>query len=184
MNRSTAFLAASLAVASLCAQAPEKRTISQTMERSFTGVEKEFVPAVEAMGEPQFAFAPTQGEFKGVRTFATQAKHVAAVNYMVAAAMLGEKSPVDLGEGDDGPATVKSKADVVTFVKGSFTYAHKALAAITDQNALEPIKSPWGSGMTSRLALANILLGHAFDHYGQMVVYLRMNGIVPPASRQ
>lgn len=183
MNRTSAIAAAFLAAAVLTAQAPVKRTLAQTLERTFTGVEGEFVPAVEAMPEAQFAFAPTQGEFKGVRTFAAQAKHVAAVNYQVAAAILGEKVPAEAAE-DDGPAAMTAKGEIVGFVKGSFTYAHKALGTLTDQNALEPIKSPWGSGTTSRLALSGILLGHVFDHYGQMVVYLRMNGIVPPASRK
>ena len=180
--KTSLILAAALAAFTLTAQpAPEKRTFSQTMDRSFTGVEREFVPAVEALPEAQFSFAPTQGEFKGVRTFASQAKHVAAVNCMVAAAMLGDKAPAD--EGEDGPKAMVAKAEVVAYVKGSFEYGHKALAAITEANALEPVRSPFGKGTMSRLALANILLGHTFDHYGQMVVYLRMNGIVPPASR-
>lgn len=183
MNPTRILAAALFAATALVAQAPGKATLAQTMDHSFAGVEQEFVPAVEAMPEAQFAFAPSAGEFKGVRTFALQAKHVAAVNYVVAAAILGEKPPADAAE-DDGPATLTDKAGIVTFVKGSFTYAHKALATLTEQNLLEPVRAPWGTGTMTRLALANILLGHAFDHYGQMVVYLRMNGIVPPASRR
>jgi uncharacterized damage-inducible protein DinB len=180
MNRIAFVLAASLAAATLSAQ--EHKTLAQTMDASLSGAEKELVPAVEAMPDAQFIFAPTQGKFEGVRTFAKQAKHVAAVNYMVAAAILGEKAPAEVGEGD-GPAAMEAKAEVVAYLKNSYTYAHKALSTLTEKNALEGVKAPFGSEKMSRLTLANILLGHTFDHYGQIVVYLRMNGIVPPASR-
>lgn len=160
----------------------EQRTIAQVLDRSVTGVENEFVPAVDAMPEDKFAFAPTNGEFKGVRTFAQQVKHVAAVNYMVGAAILEEKPPVELG-GENGPDSVKTKADIEKFLKDSFAYLHKATASINDGNLLSPIKSPFGQGTTTRLGMATLIVGHCFDHYGQMVEYLRMNSIVPPASR-
>src|SRR6185369_12653368 len=101
----------------------------------------------------------SNGEFKGVRTFAQQVKHVAAVNYLVAADMMGEKPPVELG-GESGPDVVKTKADIVKL-----------------------LKNPFGEGTATRLGMATLIVGHCFDHYGQMVVYLRSNGIVPPASR-
>ena len=105
------------------------------LDRSLTNVEHEVVPAAEAMPEDKFNFAPTQGEFKGVRTFAQQVKHIAAVNYMLAGAILGEKPPVDL-EGENGPAKITSKADVVQFLKDSFAYLHKALNSIDENNVL------------------------------------------------
>lgn len=125
---------------------------------------------------------PTGGEFKGVRTFGQQIKHIAATNYLIAAAILGEKPPVDTNE-EKGPDSVKSKADIVKFLKDSFAYAHQATATITDANALEPIASPFGKSKSSRVGLATSFAWHSFDHYGQIVVYLRLNGIVPPASR-
>jgi hypothetical protein len=152
------------------------------LDRSVAGVESEFVPAAEAMPEDKYSFAPTNGEFKGVRNFALQAKHVAAVNYLVGAAILGEKPPVELG-GENGPDSVKTKAEIVKFLKDSFAYAHKAVGSINEGNLLSPIKSPFGEGMVTRLGLATLIVGHCFDHYGQMVEYLRMNSIVPPASR-
>jgi len=160
----------------------DPRTIAQVLDRSVTGVENEFVPAVDAMPEDKYSFAPTNGEFKGVRTFAQQVKHVAAVNYMIGASILEEKSPVDLG-GENGPDSVKTKADVEKFLKDSFAYVHKATASINDGNLLSSIKSPFGQGTTTRLGMATLIVGHCFDHYGQMVEYLRMNSIVPPASR-
>jgi uncharacterized damage-inducible protein DinB len=158
------------------------RTVSQVMDRAVKSVEGEFVPAAEAMPEDKYTYAPTGGEFKGVRSFAQQVKHVAAVNYLVAADMLGEKPPVELG-GESGPDSIKTKADIVKFLKDSFAYAHKAVAATNETNQVEAIKSPFGEGTTTRLAMATLIVGHCFDHYGQMVVYLRSNGIVPPASR-
>jgi len=161
--------------------APPK-TAGEVMDRQFTSLEKEFVPAAEAMPADRFDFAPTNGEFKGVRTFAQQIKHVAAVNYMLGAALLGEKPPIDL-KGENGPDDIKNKDQVVKFLKDSFAYTHKGLTSINEKNYLEMIDGPFGD-KASRLSLANITIWHSFDHYGQMVEYLRMNGIIPPASRQ
>jgi len=94
--------------------------VAEVMDRAVSGVEGEFVPAAEAMPEEKYSFAPTDGEFKGVRTFAQQVKHVAAVNYMIGAAILEDKPPVELG-GENGPDSVKTKADVMNFLKDSFT---------------------------------------------------------------
>jgi hypothetical protein len=176
------FLAASNLVLAQDAKPAEHRTIAQVLDRGVTGVENEFVPAAEAMPEDKYPFAPTNGEFKGVRTFAQQVKHVAAVNYMVGAAILEEKPPVELG-GENGPDSMKTKADIVKFIKDSFAYVHKAVGTINEANLLNPIKSPFSDNMVSRLGMATLIVGHCFDHYGQMVEYLRMNSIVPPASR-
>jgi len=160
-------------------QAPA--TVPSVMDRGLSGVEREFVSAAEAMPEDKYGFAPTTGEFKGVRTFAQQVKHVAAVNYMIFAAMLGEKAP-DTG-GENGPDALKSKAEIVKYLKESFILGHRAMAAMNADNLVEPVANPFGPRPATRLALGNSIIGHCFDHYGQMVVYLRMNGIVPPASR-
>jgi hypothetical protein len=157
-------------------------SIGKELDQVVSNVEREFVPAAEAMPEAQYSFAPTNGEFKGVRTFAKQVKHVAAVNYVVAAAILEEKPPVDLG-GENGPDAMQSKADIVKFLKDSFAYAHKAILTINEKNAVKSIKPPFGDHNTTPIAMATLIVGHCFDHYGQMVEYLRMNGIVPPASR-
>ena len=174
-----------MAVASMAgAQAnKEPQTVSKVLDGQIGMVEKEFVPAAEAMPEDKYGFAPTNGEFKGVRTFAQQVKHVAAVNYLVSSAALGEKPPVELG-GENGPDSMTSKADIVKFLKDSYAYAHKAATSINEKNMVSAVKSPFGDGMTTPLSMANVVVWHSFDHYGQVVVYLRMNGIIPPASRQ
>ena len=160
----------------------EHRTVTQILDQVIRNTEEEFVPAAEAMPEEKFNFAPTEGEFKGVRTFAQQIKHVAAVNYEVGAAILEQKPPIDLN-GEAGPASITSKADIIKFLKDSFAYAHKAIATINEMNLTDTVISPFGEGKITRLGMASALSWHAYDHYGQMVVYLRMNGIIPPASR-
>jgi DinB superfamily len=161
-----------------------KPTFASVLDQQLTGTEKTVVPAADAMPEDKYGFAPTQGEFKGVRTFSAEVKHMAVGNYALAAAILGEKPPVDLGGGPNGPAKITSKTDIVKFLKDSYVYAHKAVNSVNETNILEPVKAPFGPGMTTRLALSISLIGHPYDHYGQMVEYLRMNGIIPPASRK
>jgi uncharacterized damage-inducible protein DinB len=160
----------------------EHRTVTQVLDHTVANVEHEFVPAAEAMPEDKFGFAPANGEFKGVRTFGDQVKHVAAVNYIFGAAILSEKVPVDVGE-ESGPASIKTKAEILNYLKESFAYVHKAVQTINDKNLVELVKSPFGEGKVTRLGLATSVAAHGFDHYGQMVEYLRMNGIVPPSSR-
>ena len=163
--------------------AGENPTVAEILDRSVSNVEKEFVSAADAMPDDKFTFAPSNGEFKGVRSFAQQVKHVAAANYMIGAAILGEKPPVELG-GENGPDSMTAKADIVEFAKDSFAYAHKAVATINEKNLVAPIKNPFGEGTATRLGMATSITWHSFDHYGQMVEYLRMNGMIPPASRR
>jgi DinB family protein len=163
-------------------KADQKATIASVLDKDLTSMEKEVVSAAEAMPEDKFNFAPTQGEFKGVRTYAQQIKHIAAVNYMLGAGILGEKPPVDIGS-ENGPDKMTSKADIVKFLKDSFEYLHKSLASVNESNLLGEVQSPFGSNKITRLRLVLIATAHPFDHYGQMAEYLRMNNIIPPASR-
>jgi hypothetical protein len=161
---------------------PVPRTVTQVLDATVRNLEHEFTPAADAMPEDKFSFAPTDGEFKGVRTFGEQIKHVAAVNFELGAAILEEKPPVSIND-ESGPASITSKEDILKYLKSSFEYVHKAIATINEKNLVEPVKSPFGEGYVSRMGLATSVSSHGFDHYGQMVEYLRMNGIVPPASR-
>src|ERR1700686_3243129 len=115
--------------------AEEHRTVTMVLDRLTSNLEHEFVPAADAMPEDKYSFAPTNGEFKGVRTFAQQIKHVAAVNYELGAAILEQKSPVDIGD-ESGPASVRAKADIVKFLKDSFAYVHKAVATINEKKVV------------------------------------------------
>jgi hypothetical protein len=178
----TLLMVATVAVAQMPKPTDERRTVTMVLDHTVSNLESEFVPAADAMPEDKFSFAPTNGEFKGVRTYAQQIKHVAAVNYELGAAILEEKPPVDLN-GESGPAAISSKADILKYLKESFEYVHKAIATINETNFTGTVRSPFGEGKVSRMGLASSVAWHGYDHYGQMVVYLRMNGIVPPASR-
>jgi hypothetical protein len=162
------------------AKPAEPRTVSQVLDRSITNVENEFVSAADAMPADKYSFVPTTGEFKGVRTFEQQVKHVAGVNNMLASGILGEAPPAG---GENGPDSVKSKAEIIKYLKDSFAYLHKAVESVNETNLVVAVKSPFGEGNATRLGLATMAVGHGFDHYGQMVEYLRLNGIIPPASR-
>ena len=159
-------------------------SIAKILDDSLKGIEGELVPAVEAMPDDKFDFVPTNGEFKTVRTFALQARHVATTNFWIYAALAGQKNPVDLGKDENGADTLKSKADIVKYLKDSYEFAHKALNSVPANGWTKEIQGPFGpKNKTTPLSLAVLLQGHQFDHYGQMVEYLRMNGIIPPASR-
>jgi uncharacterized damage-inducible protein DinB len=161
---------------------PPAKNPGDALNATLSIAEREFVSAADAMPEDKYSFAPTSGEFKGVRTFAQQVKHVAAVNYAFGSAVLVEKPPVDTG-GESGPDAIKSKAEIMKFLNDSFAYLHKALASITDKNQLDQV-SLFGDEMKmARLSVGAFAVAHPMDHYGQMVEYLRMNSIIPPASR-
>ena len=176
----------------LMAQAPAPKapaaaaepTVGAAMDGTYQWVPMQFIGAAEAMPEDKFDWAPTQGEFKGVKTFAQEVKHVAAVNFAFGAMILGEKPPVDMASIEMGPANLKTKAEIVQYMKDSFAYARKAIQSITAQNGSRAMKNPFGQGPDfTPIGMATLLSFHGMDHYGQMVEYLRMNGIVPPASR-
>jgi len=146
-------------------------------------VESEVGSLAEAMPAELYNFAPTQGEFKGVRTFSQQMTHIATVIYEVSAAALGEKSPVETGQSENGPAAIKGKDAVVKYLKDSFAYAHKAATSLTAANMMDLMPSPFGGPKVPRIYLISVIGWHSFDHYGQAVEYARMNKIIPPASR-
>ncbi len=148
--------------------------------------EKRIVEIAEVMPAEKYSFKPGSAGFKGVRTFGEELRHIAVDNYVLGAGILGEKPPVEVGPGEDGPADIRSKDQVLSYLKASFTYMHRATAAIDDANLTVPTPeiSPWPQGTATRLGLAIEDCVHTWDHYGQLVEYLRMNGIVPPASRK
>jgi len=158
-------------------------TIASMVDRQISTIEKEISEAAEAMPEDKFNFSPESlhipgADYKGVRTFALQVRHVAASNFALWSPLTGDKFPQDF-LGGNGPENLKTKAEIMKFLKDSFVLGHKAAAALTIENMLQPATS----GGSTRLHRATFAVEHAFDHYGQMVEYLRMNGIVPPASR-
>jgi hypothetical protein len=165
-------------------QARPAPTIASAVDREISNAENQIVEVAEAMPEDRFNFSPESlnisgSDYKGVRTFALEVKHIAASNYAIWSPLTGDKFPKDF-IGGNGPENLKTKAEIIQFLKDSFALGHKAAATLTIENMLEPAEG----STSSRLRLAEFAVSHAYDHYGQMVEYLRMNGIVPPASRQ
>ena len=188
-----AFIAGSLgqgtksAVASGAAQGQASQqsapTVATTVDREVSAIEKLVVEAAEAMPEDKFNFSPESlnipgGEYKGVRTFAVEVKHIGTSNWFLWSPITGEKPPEGLTDGNS-PEALKTKGEIIQFLKDSFALGHRAAATLTTENMLQPP----GKSKSPRLYLATFGVAHAYDHYGQMVEYLRMNGIVPPASR-
>jgi hypothetical protein len=161
------------------ASTPE--TVTQVFDRSVKGPERACLAIANAMPEDRYGFVPTNGEFKGVRSFAQLAKHIAVDNYLNGAALLGEKPPVDPGVHENGPDSVQTKAQVLKFLQDSFTYLHKGVATVNEKNLMEMVEYPRG-GRVSRLAVTASAISHPWDIYGQMIEYLRMNGIDPQAA--
>jgi uncharacterized damage-inducible protein DinB len=171
-------MAAAPTLALAQAAAPEKPAVGTKQEpkqvygKLLSLMEQEFVSAAEAMPEDKYDFSPTQGEFKGVRSFGAQVKHVAESNgyffHDPTKPMVDNRADIE---------KLKTKAEIVKALKDSFAEAHAYVDSITTENAFVTTSNGTHAGM------ATFGIAHLMDHYGQMVVYLRMNGIVPPASR-
>ncbi len=162
-------------------------TVGSAIDVQIGIVEREFVGAAEAMPDDKFNFSPAGlningSEYKGVKTFAEEVRHVAATNFALWDAVTGDKPPIATTE-DNGPPELKTKAEIIKYLKDSFALGHKAAKSLTAESAVALVPSPFGQGQTTKLFCASFAVAHAFDHYGQMVEYLRMNGIIPPASR-
>lgn len=160
-------------------------SLSALVDRQVSQYEKNVVEAAEAMPADKFDFNPASLNIKGaaysdVRSFATLVKHTATANYRFWSTLTGDKMPENI-KGPNGPDDLKTKDQIIQFLKDSFALGHKAAKTITQENALEQL--PFFRGTQPRLYIASACVIHAADEYGQMIEYLRMNGIVPPASR-
>ena len=146
-------------------------------------MEFEVAGAAKAMPADKYGFAPSQSifaasqttKFETVRTFVGQVTHLAEANYFFFS-WSGIKPDRDV----EAIGSLKTKEEAVAALEASFVYAHKAVATITNENAFVAIKPI--DGFSTRATIAAFAAAHGNDHYGQMVEYLRMNGIVPPAS--
>jgi hypothetical protein len=164
------------------AQSATANRMALVYQNQLTLVEHDVVGLARAMPADRFDFRPTTGEFDGVRTFGEQVRHLATMIYMTGAIVLQERSPYGPGKNDNGPEDLRGKDAIVAYLESSIAYARRAMGSLTEQNALDPLKTYFGS--QSRIQVAAGIIYHSYDHYGQMVVYARMNGIVPPASRR
>jgi uncharacterized damage-inducible protein DinB len=171
------------------AEMSKKETVSSAFLRGIGFQEYQIRSAAEAMPEEKYGYRPAEDKFKNekpqfgpaeVRTFAEQVKHVACANFAFAAELDGQKPPDACDKG--GPSPAKSKKELLIYLRDSFAAIRKSLSAIDAKNMFDSIEGPY-AGPNTRLGLATVIVWHAADHYGQMVLYLRLSGIVPPASR-
>jgi len=155
------------------------KTIPDSINYMWKMVESDFTSLAEAMPEEKWNFKPTQGAFTDVRTFAEQVKHVACANEAWAKKLRGEAPPDHCDTG--GPSPARTKAEILAYLHESFVMMDGEIARSKLDNLMASMKGPYAGD--NRLEVLNSALWHVSDHYGQLVEYLRMNGIVPPASR-
>ena len=155
------------------------KTIPDSINYMWKMVESDFTSLAEAMPEEKWSFKPTQGVFNDVRTFGEQVKHVACANEAWAKKLRGEKPPDHCDTG--GPNPAKTKTEILAYLRETFAMMDAEIAKTKLDNLLAPVKGFYAGD--NRLEVLNSALWHISDHYGQLVIYLRMNGIVPPASR-
>jgi uncharacterized damage-inducible protein DinB len=160
-------------------------SFAEVVDEEISNLEKQVVSTAEAMPEEKFNSSPEGlkipgAEFQGVRTFAEQFKHLAADNFAIWAPFTGKPEPAFV-HSPNGPDEMKSRAEIISFLKDSFAFAHKAAAGLTSENTTGVIE--FRGNKVTRLYLIILAFSHANDHYGQAVEYLRMSGVVPPASR-
>jgi uncharacterized damage-inducible protein DinB len=156
---------------------------SATFDEALSNIEKELVDLVKAMPADKYDFAPSAAvfvpgqktEYAGVKTFGAMVMHIAQANYYYAEGFSKMKPDLD----EKSLADLKDKEKIVAALEASFVFTHKAIGTLTPQNAFESVR-----GSTTRASLAAGVVAHAFDHYGQLCEYVRMTGIVPPASRK
>ena len=171
------------------AEMSKKETVASALLRTVSLQEYEVRSVAEAMPENLYAYRPAEGKFKSekpafgpseMRTFAEQVKHVACANFAFAAEFDGQQPPAVCDKG--GPDPAKTKRELLIYLRNSFAAISKSFQAIKPENQFDPIEGPY-AGPNTRLGLAGVVIWHNADHYGQMAVYLRLNGIVPPPSR-
>ena len=157
------------------------KNIAESVGGSLRYAQGQFVSVAEAMPEDKYSFIPAAGNFKDARSFGEQVKHVACANYAFFNEIEG-KTPPELCE-KGGPFKAKTKAELVKYLRDSFDYGNGVLATINAQNALDRVNGRYAAPNT-KLGVAVAAVWHIADHYGQLAEYLRMNGIVPPATQR
>ena len=155
-------------------------TIGDALDKNYARLERQLLQVAEAMPPDKYSFKPTPH----ARTFGEQLRHIGAVQWVVGTGLLNESPPVEVGDGDTGPLSMTVKLEIVKYALDSFAYLHRAIKTRNESNALEMIPHPFDpeNTKTERLALIVSYASHGWEHYGQMVVYQQINGIVPPHS--
>jgi uncharacterized damage-inducible protein DinB len=156
------------------------KTVADSVAGTLEFAEGNLLGVAEVMPETNYGFIPTAGKFDDARTFAEQVKHVACAQFAFFNEFEGKKPPDDCERGGHDPA--KTKAELIKYLKDSFDYSNRVIATLTSENALDRVEGRY-AGPNTKLGIAVVSVWHITDHYGQLVEYLRMNGIVPPATQ-
>jgi len=157
------------------------KSIAESVGNTMQFAEGSFLGIAEAMPEEKYAFVPTSGKFEDARSFGEQVKHVACAQFAFFNEFEGKNPPEDCEKGGHDPA--KTKAELVKYLKDSFDYSNRVLATLTAKNALDRVEGRY-AGPNTKLGISVVAVWHMTDHYGQLVEYLRMNGIVPPMTQK
>jgi uncharacterized damage-inducible protein DinB len=157
------------------------KSIAESVSGTLQFAEGNFIGLAEAMPEDKYSYIPVVGKFDGVRSFGEQVKHVACAQFAFFNEFEGKKPPQDCEKGGHDPA--KTKAELIKYLKDSFDYSNRVLATLTANNALDRVEGRY-AGPNTKLGISVVAIWHMTDHYGQLVEYLRLNGIVPPMTQK
>ena len=172
------FVTAALAIAVASAAAAQPANpISDGIRSQWNSAKRNLQQSAEMMPEDGYDYRPVDG----VRNFGEILAHVAGANYVFCAAAKGEKSPF---AEEHFEKTAKTRAEIIKATADSLAYCDGAFTALTDAGAAQMVQQPFGQGQTQRVAVLVGELGHINEHYGNLVTYFRINGIVPPSSRR
>ncbi len=162
-------------------QADIPKSIAESVSATLQFTEGNLLGLAEAMPAEKYSFAPRDGNFQGVRSFGEQIKHVACAQFAFFNEFEGKKPPDDCERGGHDPA--RTKSELIAYLKSSFDYGNRVLATLTVNNALDRIDGRY-AGPNTKLGISVVAVWHLTDHYGQLVEYVRMNGMVPPQTRK
>ena len=177
--RATIFLAT--LIPPVFAQNQPPKTIADSVMVPLRTVEGQLLGVAEAMPESKYSFIPTSGNFEGARSFGEQIKHVACGQFAFFNEIEGKTPPAECEKG--GPSKATTKGELIQYLRDSFDYGNRVLASTDQKNQLDRVEGRY-AGPSTRLGIAVTAVWHMTDHYGQLVEYLRMNGIVPPVTQQ
>lgn len=168
---------AALALATAASGQPAPNAVSGAIKQVWDGAKRNISQSAEVMPEANYAFKPVDT----VRTFGQILAHIAGANYVFCSAVKGEKSPF---AEDHFEKAATTKAAIDKALADSIAYCDAAYTALTDATAAEQINAPFGSAKVARAKALIDNAGHLQEHYGNLVTYFRIKGIVPPSSRR
>jgi len=151
--------------------------VSQAIRDTWEGARRNMKESADQMSEADYNFKPTDS----VRTFGQILAHVAGASYVYCSSARGEKTP---HEEDDFEKTATTKAQIVNVLNESMAYCDGAYKALTDRTAAEVVPMAFGGKDAARASALIRNVGHYQEHYGNLVTYFRIKGMVPPSSRR